>query len=340
MTSITITDVARRAGVSMKTVSRVLNREPHVREEVRERVHRAAKELRYRPKVSARSLAGSKSYLVGYLLHQVNPYAANSQLGALTACREAGYHLLVESVDLASPTLKEEMQTLTSAMLVDGMILLPPISESQVVMDVLDEAGVAYVRISPATGNERSFYVEVDDEGAASVMTRHLLELGHRRIAFVGGPAGHAASTRRLAGFRAAMSERGINVRPELIETGQFSFESGDEAAARLLALDEPPTAVFASNDLTALGVMARARALGVVLPDQLSVAGFDDIQAAGMVWPPLTTMRQPMAEMAALAAEAIIARAGKDAAVYEPDHRTLRCELMVRGSTAPPRAG
>ena len=231
------------------------------------------------------------------------------------------------------------MQTLTGALLVDGMILLPPISESLVVMDVLDEAGVGYVRISPATGHDRSFYVEVDDEGAAATLTRHLLDLGHRRIAFVGGPKGHAASARRLSGFKAAMSEYGAPVPPEMIQEGRFSFESGDEAAERLLALREPPTAVFASNDLAALGVMARARALGVRLPEDLSVAGFDDIQAASMVWPPLTTMRQPMAQMAYLAAAEIIARAGKDAPEPGLNHSTLRCELIVRSSTAPPPA-
>ena len=332
MASVTITDVARRAGVSMKTVSRVLNAEPHVREEVRDRVLGVARELRYRPKVSARSLAGARSYQVGFLLHQVSPYAMHAQLGALRACRAAGRHLVVETIDLAALDLTSDMEALVNGLQVDGIILLAPVCDNAIVLNALDAAEVPYVRIAPATARPHSACVEVEDEAAARTITDHLLGLGHRRIGLVQGAPGHAASARRLVGFRKALAARGLEAEPALIQDGLFNYDSGWEAGGRLLALANPPTAVFAANDLTALGVMAKAQSLGLRIPDDLSVVGFDDIAAAGMVWPGLTTMRQPMADMAAMAAAMIISGLGE-----RPPPR-FACELVVRGSTAPPR--
>ncbi|HEX4095843.1 MAG TPA: LacI family DNA-binding transcriptional regulator, partial [Caulobacteraceae bacterium] len=140
MASVTITDVARRAGVSMKTVSRVMNAEPHVREEVRDKVLRIARELRYRPKTAARSLAGSRSYQVGFVLNFISPYAIHAQLGALRACHERGFHLVVEPLDLSSDDLPADMQALVDGLAIDGMILLPPVCDSPVVLDALDAA--------------------------------------------------------------------------------------------------------------------------------------------------------------------------------------------------------
>ena len=337
MASVTITDVARQAGVSMKTVSRVMNAEPHVREQVREKVLRAARELRYRPKVSARSLAGARSYQLGFLLHQVSPYAMHAALGALRACRAAGYHLIVETIDLQALELVSDMDALVNSLSVDGMILLAPVCDNAIVLDALEAAAIPAVRIAPATRRPQTAQIDVQDEAAARTITDHLLDLGHRRIAMVQGPAGHAASRSRLEGFRKALAARGLEAQPELLPQGLFTFESGRDAAVGLLALRSPPTAVFAANDLTALGVMAKAQELGLSIPGDLSVAGFDDIASASMVWPGLTTMRQPMADMAAAAAETVITAAGKD-----PARQNVRppfaCELVVRGSTAPPR--
>lgn len=338
MASITITDVAQRAGVSMKTVSRVLNAEPHVRQEVRDKVLGAARELHYRPKVSARSLAGSRCYQLGFLLHQVSPYAIYAQLGALKACRAFGYHLVVEAIDLAAPELASDMEALVNGLSVDGLVLLPPVCDDQIVLKTLDAAGIPYVRISPATVQEHSTRIEADDAAAARAMTEHLLGLGHRRIGLIQGPKGHAASGRRLEGFRQALAAQGLKPEPDLMQDGLFTFDSGRNAAARLLALDNPPTAIFASNDVMAYGVMAKAHELGLRIPEDLSVAGFDDIATAAMVWPPLTTMRQPMAEMAAAAAESLIANAGKGVAAAPDPARTFACDLVVRASTAPPR--
>ena len=338
MSSVTITDVARGAGVSMKTVSRVLNAEPHVREEVREKVLRIARELRYRPKVSARSLAGARSYQVGFVLSSVSPYAMHAQLGALRACHERGFHLVVEPIDLASADLPSDMDALSNSLAIDGIILLPPVCDSPVVLGALDDAGISYVRIAPATARAQGASIEVDDEDAARIVTDHLLDLGHRRIGMIQGPPAHAASARRLAGFRRALGARGLEPDPALLQGGAFLYQSGLEATERLLALPEPPTAIFACNDEMALGVIAKAQSQGLSIPGDLSVAGFDDIASASMIWPGLTTMRQPMADMAAVAAEIIIAGAAKSPPDGPDVRRRFDCELVVRGSTAPPR--
>ena len=338
MASVTITDVARRAGVSMKTVSRVMNAEPHVREEVREKVLSVARELHYRPKVSARSLAGARSYQLGFLLHQVSPYAIYAQLGALRACRAFGYHLVVESIDLAALDLTSDMEALVNGLSIDGLVLLPPVCDNQIVLKSLDAAAIPYVRISPATVHEHSPRIDPEDAAAARAMTEHLLGLGHRRIALIQGPRNHAATARRLEGFGQAMAAQGLRPEPDLVQEGLFTFDSGRDAAASLLAMAHPPTAIFASNDVMAFGVMAKAHELGLRIPEDLSVAGFDDIATAGMVWPPLTTMRQPMADMAAAAAESLITNAGKGAAEPLERARSYACELIVRASTAPPQ--
>ncbi len=340
VSSVTITQVAERAGVSMKTVSRVLNAEPHVREEVKARVLKAAAELRYRPKVSARSLAGARSFMVGYLLSDPSlPYNTRVQLGALTACRRAGYHLVVEYVDLGAPDLEAEIEPLFTTLAVDGVLLTPPHADNRVVLDCLDQAGIAYARLAPQVDPGRSPRVDADDRLAAAEMTRHLIGLGHRRIGFIGGHPEHGASRHRLDGHRQALREAGLDVDEDLIAPGDFSPASGRAAAERLMAGPRQPTAVFAANDVMAIAAMATIQQRGLSVPHDISVAGFDDLPTATLIWPSLTTMRQPIVEMAAAATEMLIAIAARGAHGGVPAHRTMHCELVVRASTAPPKA-
>jgi LacI family transcriptional regulator len=338
---VTITEVAERAGVSMKTVSRVLNAEPHVREEVRERVLEAVRELHYRPKVSARSLAGSRSYVIGYLLGDPSiAYTGQAQIGALAACRRAGYHLLVEALDPASPDLAGELEPLFSTLTVDGVLLTPPHCDNRVILDALDRAGAPYARIAPSFETGRSPHVEADDRRAARDMTDYLLSLGHERIAFIAGHAEHSATHRRMEGYHDALAGRGLEIDEALVVPGDFTFASGYAAAGRLLSLRRPPTAIFASNDDMAAAALAVAHEKGLKAPQELSIAGFDDSPTAGMVWPRLTTVRQPIADMAAAATEMLIAGASKAAAPAAQTGRLFHCELVIRGSTAPPGAG
>jgi LacI family transcriptional regulator len=340
----TISDVARLAQVSIKTVSRVMNNEPGVHPDTRALVRKAIAELRYRPKQSARSLAGARSYLIGLLYYDPSAqFVAGVQQGATLRCREAGYHLVVESLHDDAPDLREQIDRMVSALRPDGMILTPPLCDNPEVLRALHESRTPCVLVSPgrhARGEAKDVpSVRMDDVRAAEETTNLLLSLGHERIAFVKGLPTQAASALRHQGFLRAMRAHGVPVDESCVVAGRFDFASGIEAAHHLLSLAEPPTAVFASNDDMALGVLAAAQALGLSVPAELSIAGFDDSPASSLVWPALTTVRQPKAEMARAAVELLIAaRAGGTEALAGADlHRVLPHELVVRDSTSSP---
>ena len=327
----TIVDVAEAAGVSIKTVSRVLNREPNVSQATREQVMASAAALRYTPNVSARSLAGVRSYLIALLYDNPSAaYIADLQSGALSECRTGGYHLLVEPFDGAATGVAAAVRALVVNLRTDGLILSPPLSDHAGVLDVLDEAGTPYVRIAPSRQTDRGAVVRIDDRAAAREMTRLLIADGHRDIGFVQGHPDHGASLLRLEGFLEAHADAGLPVREEWIATGLFSFLSGVEAGVKLLERNDRPSAIFACNDDMALGVMSVANRLGLSMPDQLSVAGFDDTPTARVVWPQLTTVRQPVAEMAATAARMLI----EGEAEQDTAGRLLDFEIILRGST------
>lgn len=331
----TITDVALGAGVSIKTVSRVLNGERAVKAETRVRVEAAMRELGYLPSLSARSLAGSRSYLLALVWDNPSAeYVSDLQRGAAARCRASGRHLLAEPVD--GEPAAEALARLAVAVRVDGYILTPPVCDDLEALSVLEAAGAAYVRISPTLEPQRAASVGMNDEAAACAMTRRLLDLGHVDLAFVRGHPDHGASERRLAGFRQALAERGLAAGPERTPQGWFSFRSGVRTGEALMALDPRPTAVFAANDDMALGVIAAAARLGVTAPDGLSVAGFDDTALARSVWPELSTVRQPVADMAAAAADLLITGAAAPGAAGPPPHRMLGFDILMRGTTGP----
>lgn len=334
MASITIDDVAALAEVSIKTVSRVLNHEPHVRVATRERVLAAVETLGYRPNASARALAGSRSYLLALFLDNASPaYHSQLEQGAMSACRDAGYHLVVEQFLARGEELARRLTAFHNAIRMDGVILPPPLCDQPEVLASLEAEKTPYVRIAPTTDLDRAPYVFMDDRAAAHQMTVYLRGLGHRDIAFITGPADHYAAARRLEGFQEAMSQAGLSVRPEWIQRGDFSFRSGSDCAERLLAGPDRPTAVFAGNDDMALGVMAVANRLHIDLPGQMTLAGFDDSPSAQVVWPQLTTVRQPTAEMARIAVERLVGAGRDDEA---PKGRQLDFELMIRQSSGP----
>ena len=332
---ITIHDVARLSGVSIKTVSRVLNREPNVKGETRDRVQEAVTRLRYRPNISARSLAGSKAYLIGVFFDNPSPaYVTDVQLGAIARCREEGYHLIVEPLD-STGDLEAQVTPILTTLRLDGLILTPPVCDNRQLLAVLEAEGVPYVRLSPDRDLDRSAFVRMDDTRAAYEMTAYLIGLGHSDIAFIKGHPDHGAAHLRHEGYVAAMAEHGLSVRDDRVEQGYFSFRSGFEAAERLLAGADRPTAVFASNDDMALGVMAVANRLGLNVPAALSVAGFDDTPGAKVVWPQLTTVRQPIKAMAAAAADLLLSGAARFEGPIPPS-RLLEFELVLRESTGP----
>lgn len=326
----TIKDVSRMAGVSIKTVSRVLNRERYVRADTRERVETAMRDLSFSPSQAARTLAGTRSHQIALIYDNHSPfYIHQIQDGIWERCREQGIRMLAQPADVGSLTLAAEVGGLIDETHVDGIILSSPVTDAPAVLDELERRGIAFVRISPGTNHALTSSVFMDDVQAADDMTTHLINLGHRRIGFIVGHPNHMASDQRLFGYRRALDRAGIAFEPDLVRPGLFDFDSGAVAAKSLLDLPQAPTAIFASNDDMAAGVLAVAHARGIDIPDQLSVAGFDDTELARAVWPPLTTIRQPTRDLAYTAA-AILLSAEDDVV-----HRRLDHKLIERGSTA-----
>ncbi|MGR4865631.1 LacI family DNA-binding transcriptional regulator [Caulobacter sp. LARHSG274] len=336
---ITIVDIARQAGVSIKTVSRVINREDGVGAEARARVEDLITQLGYRPNVSARSLSSRRSYLIGVIFVRMGAYhyISEVQLGALRACRRAGYRLVVEQADEAESDSREGLVQALRDSRFDGLILTPPLCDDPKFLDALEALGLAYVRVAPDRDFGRSPYVFMDDAGAAQAVTERLLDLGHRRIAFIDAPPDHTAARRRREGYLAALAARGVAARPDWIMPGNFDSLSGFEAAEHLLDLAEPPTAIFAANDGMAVGVLAAAAKRKVSVPDELSVVGFDDTPAAASAWPRLSTIHQPVAEMAEAATEMLIEGFGDKRFRGRTVVRQLDYDFVERDSMAPP---
>ncbi len=334
--TITIHDVAREAGVSIKTVSRVLNREPNVRPAMRTRVEEVIARLNYRPNISARSLAGARSYLIGLIYDDPSPsYLSELQIGATGFCQKAGYHLMTEHVSVQAPGLRAQVESLISAVRLDGVILSPPVSDSDEAMAALEAAHIRYVRIAPSNFPERASSVLIDDRTAAEEMTRALWQMGHRDIAFVKGPRTHPSSRLRLDGFLAALKELGGKVRKDWILPGTFNAQSGFAAGEVLFRQAERPTAVFASNDDMAVGLMNAAHRWHIEIPAELSVVGFDDSPIAATLWPALTTVRQPTRAMAEAAVQMLIEELRDPEQAKAPRRRLLDFQIVRRESTA-----
>jgi LacI family transcriptional regulator len=326
----TIKDVSAAAGVSTKTVSRVLNRERYVAEATRLRVERAVRQLNFTPSSAARILAGKRSYQIALIYDNHSPhYIHQIQTGVWARCIEEGVRLLAQPADVASAHLAEEVGGLIDQTQVDGVILSSPVTDAGAVLGELERRGIPYVRISPGTEHDRSSSVSMDDAQAADDMTSHLIALGHRRIGFIIGHPNHTASDQRLFGYRRAVDRAGLSFEPKYVRPGLFDFASGEAAADILLDLSQPPTAIFASNDDMAAGVLTVAHRRGMSLPRDLSVAGFDDTALASQLWPPLTTVRQPTRELAYAAASLLFG------GLEEVVHRRLPHELVLRASTA-----
>ncbi len=304
----TIHDVAKAAGVAIKTVSRVLNDEPNVRPETRARVLAAAEQLHYQPSLSARSLAGRRSYLIGLIYENPSAnYLVDLQHGAMARCRKEKFRLFVHQCSGRGDDLIRDVIGLIDQTHVDGLIVSPPLSESPPLLAALDQRALPFVRIAPSDLQHSSPYVDMDDAGAAREMTEYLISEGHRRIGFIVGHPNHVASSLRLQGFRTALEQHGLELDPAYVKQGYFVFESGLEAARELLSLPKPPTAVFASNDDMAAGVLLAAHELAIPVPQRLSVAGFDDTYISRIVWPRLTTVHQPSYDLAFCATDLLL---------------------------------
>jgi LacI family transcriptional regulator len=337
----TISDVAELAGVSIKTVSRVVNREPNVRQATRHQVEDAIARLNYRPNMSARNLASQRSHLLVLVYDDPsvyeNPsadYIVRLQQGALNACRAFGYELLIHPCNYRNPDVCRELNSLIERTRADGIMLAAPLSNMADIVQCIDSSDTAFLRLSPGKGDERNATIETNDREVSAEMTRYLASLGHTRIAFITGDENHRAVKDRFFGYRDGLGQSKLLFSEQLVAAGDNSIGSGETAAAELLALAMPPTAIFAANDDMAVGVIRVANRLGIDVPAQLSVAGFDDNSLARQIYPTLTTIRQPLATMAERAALTLIENFGKDLPMSGPE--LVPASLQLRESTGP----
>lgn len=331
----TIDDVARLAGVSIKTVSRVLNHEPKVRESTRERVAQAMTTLKYRPNSSARRLAGNCSYILGLLYD--NPsgsYITSIQEGVLAASKAEHYDILIYPCSYGDPAFLEGISEMVAGARVDGLILTSPVSDSAALRKMLQTMQIPSVVISEPTEDDSRWAVGTNNREVCAEMVHYLAGLGHQDIAFVLGHPEHKGIAARFEGYKDGMQDCGLNMVESNCVQGFNSFESGVECGQQLLRRQPHPTAIFCANDDMATGVLKVAHELKIAVPDELSVAGFDDSPLAGQYWPSLTTIRQPSHEMARQATELLILHLR--GTVPPETQRELISELVIRDSTGP----
>lgn len=336
----TIKDVAKLAGVSFKTVSRVINREPSVSEALQEKVWKAIDELNYQPNMSARQLRGAASFLAFIYDNPNSHYVIEMQHGILAECKRNGFELLIHPVTSAEEAQVEELLQVANNSHVAGLILTPPFSESTDVLEALLEKGVKFTRIVSGDRDPDGFgpRVYIDDYRAAYKITQYLIGLGHRRIAFLGGEEEHRSSVERLEGYHAALKANNIKPEARLVIPGEYNFDSGTERSRRLLNQKNPPTAIFACNDEIAAGALFAARIQHVPVPQELSIVGFEDSPFSRQSWPKLTTAHQPNPEIAETAARLLIetvrtSRQGEEKIVAD---QGFQPQLVVRDSTCP----
>lgn len=320
--AVTIKHVAADAGVSLQTVSRVINKAPNVRAEVIERVQASIDKLGYVPSIAAQRMGGSRSFLIMALndrertiadwrKREGTDWVDQMLLGGMLKCAEHGYRMIVELIDTHSDHIERELRAALVALQPDGVILTPPHSQNPVILKVLDEHKISIARIG-SLADGPGLKLTMDDGNAARLATEHLIGLGHRRIGFVAGSPEYELSGWRVEGWRGAMAAAALST-DGLMMQGDFGFASGRAAAETLLSGPEPVTAIIASSEEMTMAALEVARERGIDVPGALSLVSFDDTPKIRLSSPPITAIRQPVAEVTARAVELILAeRAGR----------------------------
>ncbi len=334
MKKATIEDIAKAAGVSIKTVSRVFNHEPNVRDVTRDRVLAAAKEMNYRPNVAARGLASNKSYVIVHFYDNPNPdYLERVHQGFHKVCRANGYFAVMEPLPASKASYASQVQDYIIEFAIDGILLTPPLSDDKALIASLEDSNIPYVRLSPYYKPKLTSHTFVDDKKAASLMTQHLIDLGHNKIAFISGHPHHGASKARRNGFLKALKGAQINPNTCPIVQGDFSFHSGYKASEQLMKLKRRPSAIFAANDDMAAGAMVAALKAGLDIPGDISIVGFDGSRVGDIMWPPLTTIRQPISGLAEKATDLLLKHIRQPGSAIISEQ--LPVSLVSRGSSA-----
>jgi LacI family transcriptional regulator len=329
----TILDVAREAGVSYSTVSRTLNGFEFVKSSTREKVLQAAEALGYVPNQQARSLRGGRSNLIGVLVPTLsNSYISEIVRGIEEELAKSDYNLILYTTHRHQGKESIFVATIMNGG-ADGLLLVVPMI-SIPYLDALRQSDFPYVLIDQLDQTKQSFVVNATNWQGAYEATQYLIELGHRQIGFIAGLRKLSSTNKRLEGFQAALSDHGIELCTEYITQGDFLQSGGYTAAQKLLALEEPPTAIFASNDLSALGAMEAIRDKGLHIPKDISVIGFDDIPQASVTYPKLTTVHQPLVQMGREGATMLLDY------LENPNQKTnqltLQTHLIIRDSCRP----
>jgi LacI family transcriptional regulator, galactose operon repressor len=330
---VTIRDVAEKAGVSVATVSKVINDRYGVAAGTNAKVRAVIDELGYEASIVAQSLRNHRTNVIGILVADIEPFSAELLKGAAKAMHETGFELVVYSAGgRAEKRVGWEARYLSrlSGTLIDGALLVTP-----TVVDV--HYGAPIVAVDPHTGPSSLPTVDSDNLRGAQLATEHLLALGHRRIAMVAGRPDLQSAQLREGGFRDAMCAAGVPVDEALVQVGNYEPSASADAARRLLALPEPPTAIFAANDMSAIATVGVAAELGLRVPEDLSVVGFDNIPESALTSPPLTTVEQSIREMGRLGIELLVKLIRGEP--IEQTHVTLDTKLVLRSTTAGPRS-
>jgi LacI family transcriptional regulator, galactose operon repressor len=334
----TINDIARLSGVSKKTVSRVINRSPLVNDETRSKVDAVIQKAGYVPNPQARALALRRNFLIGLIHDNPNPQTVLTvQQGILDALASTEYSLLVRPVYRGSATAIEDIQAFLDRQRLHGVIFMPPLSENGALAELCERFDCRYVRMGSAQLDRGDRSVCSNDRELVRQATTYLISLGHRRIGIVEGPKGFRSALERRSGFSEALVAANLPLGDELVAPGDYRFESGLLAGEKLLGIAQPPTAIFASNDEMAAGVLHAARKRKLSVPEDLSIVGFDDNPIAAHIWPPLTTVRWPIAAMARAATFKLLAGtpdADEDAA----EQSQFASQLINRASVAAPK--
>ncbi|MCC2606074.1 LacI family DNA-binding transcriptional regulator [Planctobacterium marinum] len=335
----TIKDVAKLAGVSIKTVSRVINKEDSVKPDTELKVQAAIDELSYRPNSSARNLAATQSFAIGYIYDNPNAYyVIDMQNGILKECLSNGFELIIHPCNASDENIVSEVKDMVRRSQLAGLVLSPPLSEMPEVLAALDEINMNYVRILSGAGDKQTTgpCVLVNDRSASEKITEHLITLAHQRIAFITGDKDHQSTDERLQGYKTALLKHQLAVEEQLIIDGHYSFEAGVEGAKTLLSLNNPPTAIFACNDEIAAGALFAARLMSFDVPKDVAIAGFEDNPFSRQTWPKLTTAAQPTSLIARKATSLLIRtiknkRKGDKEDIH---NQYFEPELVVREST------
>jgi LacI family transcriptional regulator len=332
MSKPTINDVAAAAGVSKKTVSRVINNSPLLNEATRAKIERVIAELGYAPNPQARALAMGRNFLIALVHDDSNPQLALcAQQGVLAAIGDSEYALIVHPIARDAAGAAQGLRKFLETQRPAGVLLLPGVAESAAVVQACRDLGCAYVRMGATALDEPTRLVASDDRAAAATAIGYLVALGHKRIGIVAGPDEAGPAQQRELGYLDAMADHDLDRGAALIASGDYSFESGVVAGALLLEVSPRPTAIFAANDAMAAGVLHAAKSKNIAVPEALSIIGFEDTALAAQLWPPLTTVHVPVAAMARAAAFKLIY---PEAAASQPTQFAL--ELVPRASAAP----